>query len=150
MTTALMMKTWKHELTFYFLSLQSDVLSAWHSYVGITCYLSAIHWSVHLYALVNRSSSSVNSGFKMSLESSTTHCYCFISYTPTSLWIPTVPVVMLAWEMPLFWLIICCTSWIFVWRTTAYLPQLVLTKYILTSPLAEVHLNLVPSSLLLL
>ena len=150
-----MMKTWKHELTFYFLSFQSDALSAWHSFVGIMCYLSAILWSLHLYALVNRSSSSVNSVLKMSLESSTTHCYCFISYTPTSLCIPTVPVVMLAWEMPLFWLIICCTSWIFVWWTIAYsvvraLPQLVLTKYILISPLAEVHLNLLPSSSLLL
>ena len=117
---------------------------------GITCYLSAILWSVHLYAWVNRSCSSVYSAFKMPLESSTIRCYCFISYTPTSLWIPTVP-VLLALEMPLFWLIICCTSWVFVWWTTPHsavgaLLQLVLTKHILISPLAEVHLNLVPSS----
>lgn len=102
---------------------------------GITRYLSAILWSVHLYAPVIRSSSSVYSAFKMSLESSTTCFYCFISYIPTTLWIPTVS-VLLALEMPLFWLIICCTSWVFVCWTTPHsvvgdLLQLVLTKHIL-------------------
>lgn len=65
----------------------------------ITCYLSVILWSPHLYPPVDRSSNAAYSTFKMSLESSTTHCYCLISYTLTSLWNPIAPAVPLTWEL---------------------------------------------------
>ena len=142
-----MMKTYLKWAYFLF-SLLPIWCSVYLTFVcGITCYLSAILWSVHLYAWVNRSCSSVYSAFKMSLESSTTCFYCFISYIPTTLWIPTVS-VLLALEMPLFWLIICCTSWVFVWWTTPHsvIGALLQLVDILISPLAEVHLTLVPSS----
>lgn len=71
------MKTYLKWVYFCFLSFQSDVLSAWSFVCGITRYLSAILWSVHLTYAPVRSSSSVI--LLLNVSWITTCFYCFIS-----------------------------------------------------------------------